>query len=165
MAVMSAQVTAVPGAAQQWGELAGLAAEHVNHGCEFFREQEEPAIGGRLLIAQCVQDGAGGGAGGGHTARRPERIGFGKEAGDLAPAGPFAGLARFAYENDEEVEAVTCSTDATVRGGSGEVAEGSQELEEDGGGISLGLWGKCTDEGTGNTVQSRVGQRRRWGCG
>lgn len=51
VAVMSAQVTAVPGAAQQRRELAGFAAEHVDDGCEFFREQEEPAIGGGLLIA------------------------------------------------------------------------------------------------------------------
>ncbi len=48
MAIMSAQVTAIPGA-----------AEHVHHGCEFFREQEEAAIGDGLLIADCVEDGAG----------------------------------------------------------------------------------------------------------
>jgi hypothetical protein len=63
-----------------------------------------------------VEDGAGCGAGGGHAARRPERVGFGEEAGDLAPTGPFAGLARFADENDEEIEAVTGGTDAAVRG-------------------------------------------------
>jgi hypothetical protein len=51
MAVMSAQVAAVPGVAQQGRELAGLAAEHVDDGCELFREQEEPAVGGGLLIA------------------------------------------------------------------------------------------------------------------
>jgi hypothetical protein len=84
---------------------------------------------------------------------------------DLAPAGPFAGLARFADENDEEIEAVTGGTDAAMRGGADEVAKGSQELEEDGGGIGLGMWGKCTDEETGNTVESRAGQCRRWGRG
>jgi hypothetical protein len=51
MAVMSAQVTAIPGAAQQRRELARLAAEHVDDGCEFFREQEEAAIGDGLLIS------------------------------------------------------------------------------------------------------------------
>jgi hypothetical protein len=82
-----------------------------------------------------MEDGAGCGAGGGHATRRPEWVGFGEEAGDLAPAGPFAGLTRFADENDEEIEAVTRGTDAAVRGGADEVAEGSQELEEDGGGM------------------------------
>jgi hypothetical protein len=38
-----------------------------------------------------------------------------------------------------------------------EVAEGSQELEEDGGGIGLGMWGKSTDDETCNTVESRAG--------
>src|ERR1700693_2086524 len=109
-----------------------------------------------------MEDGAGCGAGGGHTARRPERVGFGEEVGDLAPAGPFAGLARFANENDEEVETVTRGTDAAVRGGADEVSEGSQELEEDGGGIGLSMWGKCTDEETGNTVEGRAAQCRRW---
>jgi hypothetical protein len=101
-------------------------------------------------------------AGGGHAARKPEGVGFGEEAGDLAPAGPFAGLARFADEDDEEIEAVTRGTDSAVRGGTDEVAEGRQELEEDGGGIGLSMWGKCTDEETGNTVESRAGQCRRW---
>jgi hypothetical protein len=41
---MRAQVAAIPGAAQQGRELAGLAAEHVDDGCEFFREQEEAEI-------------------------------------------------------------------------------------------------------------------------
>src|ERR1700761_41910 len=143
MAVMSAEVAAIPGAAQQRRELAGLAAEHVDDGCEFFREQEEPAIGDGLLIAQRVEDGGGCGAGGGYAARRPERAGFGEEAGDLAPAGSFAGLARFADEDDEEIEAVTRGADAAMRGGADEVAEGSQELEENGSGIGLGMWGKC----------------------
>jgi hypothetical protein len=52
-----------------------------------------------------------------------------------------------------------------VRGGADEVAEGRQELEEDGGGIGLSMWGKCTDEETGNTVEGRAVQCRRWGRG
>jgi hypothetical protein len=112
-----------------------------------------------------VEDGAGCGAGGSHAARRPERVGFGEEAGDLAPAGSFAGLARFADENDEEIEAVTGGTDAAVRGGTDEVAEGRQELEEDGGGIGLSMWGKCTDEETGYTVEGGGVQCGWWGHG
>jgi hypothetical protein len=49
-----------------------------------------------------------------------------------------------------------------VRSGADEVAEGSQELQEDGGGIGLGMWGKCADEETGNTVEGRAAQCRRW---
>ena len=51
MAVMGAKVAAIPGAAEQWGELAGFAAEDVEDGRELLREQEKPAIGGGLLIA------------------------------------------------------------------------------------------------------------------
>jgi hypothetical protein len=69
------------------------------------------------------------------------------------------------FENDEEIEAVTGGTDAAVRGGTDEVAEGRQELEEDVGGIGLSMWGKCTDEETGNPVEGRAGQCRRWGRG
>src|SRR5271156_5256871 len=141
MAVPSAQVAAIPGTAQQWRELGGFEGQHLEDGCELFREQEEPAIGDGLLISQRVEDGAGCGAVGGHTARGPERVGFGKEAGDLAPAGAFGGLARFADENDEEIETVTGVTDAAVRSGADEVAEGSEELQEDGGGIGLSMWG------------------------
>src|ERR1700752_3809725 len=86
MAIVRAQVAAIPSAAQQGRELAGLPAEHVNHGSEFFGEQEEAAIGDGLLIAQGVEDGVWGGAGGRYAARSPERDGFGEEAGDLAPA-------------------------------------------------------------------------------
>jgi hypothetical protein len=53
----------VPGGAQQGRELAGLPAEHADNGCEFFGEQEEPAIGDGLLIAQGVEDAVWGGSG------------------------------------------------------------------------------------------------------
>ena len=45
MAVMGAKVAAVPGTAEQRGELAGFAAEGVEDGRELLREQEKPAIG------------------------------------------------------------------------------------------------------------------------
>ena len=45
MAVMGAKVAAIPGTAEQWGELAGFAAEGVEDGRELLREQEKPAIG------------------------------------------------------------------------------------------------------------------------
>jgi hypothetical protein len=165
MAFVKGQVAAVPGGAQQGRELAGFPAEDVDDGCEFFGEQEEPAIGDGLLIAQGVEDSVRGGAGGGYAAGRPQRVGFGEEAGDLAPAGSFTGLARFADENDEEVEAMARGPDAAVRAGADEVAEGGQELEKDGGGIGLGVRRECADEETGDAVESRAVQRRWWGRG
>ena len=51
VAVVGAKVAAIPGAAEQRGELASFAAEGMEHRCEFLREQEEPAIGSGLLIA------------------------------------------------------------------------------------------------------------------
>ena len=79
----------------------------------------------------------------------PETIDFGEEAGDLPPACSFAGLARFADQYDEEIEAVTGGAHDAVGRGAGEVAEGGQELQEDGSGI-----GQC---GRSNSL--------RWGSG
>ena len=45
MAVMGAKVAAIPGTAEQRGELAGFTAEGVEDGRELLREQEKPAIG------------------------------------------------------------------------------------------------------------------------
>ena len=90
--VVGAKVAAVPGAAEQRGELASFATEDMEHGREFLREQEEPAIGGRLLIAQCMEDAARCGASGGDAARRPERVRLGEEARVTAPAALAEGV-------------------------------------------------------------------------
>jgi hypothetical protein len=127
----------------------------MEHGRELFREQEKTAIGDRLLIAQRMEDGIRCGASGGDAACRPERVCFGEEAGDLTPAGPFAGLAGFADEDNEEIETVARGTDAAVRGWTDEVAEGGQELEEDGGWIGFSVWGEAIDDATRDTVESR----------
>src|SRR5258707_10511265 len=84
VAVVGAKVASVPGAAEQRGELAGFAAEGLEHGRELLREQEEAGICGGLLIAQRMEDAIRCGASGGDAARRPERVRFGEEAGDLA---------------------------------------------------------------------------------
>ena len=47
VAVVGAKIAAVPGTAEQWGELAGFTAEGVEHGRELLREQEKTAIGDR----------------------------------------------------------------------------------------------------------------------
>jgi hypothetical protein len=89
----------------------------MEHGGELLGEEEEAAIGGGLLIAQSMNDGVGCGAGGGYAARNPIRVGFAEEASDLTPAGSFAGLAGFAHQYDEEVEAVTSGADCAMRRG------------------------------------------------
>src|ERR1700733_3785421 len=155
--VVGAKVAAVPGAAEQRGELAGFAAEDLEHGRELLGEQEKPAIGGGLLIAQRLEDATRCGARGGDAARRPERVCFGKEAGDLAPAGSFAGLARFADEDNEEIETVARGADTAVRGRADEVAEGGQELEQDGGRIGFGVGGEAIHYAPRDAVESRDG--------
>ena len=157
VAVVGAKVAAVPGAAEQRGELAGFAAEDLEHGRELLGEEEKPAIGGGLLIAQRLEDATRCGTSGGDAACRPERVCFGKEAGDLAPAGSFAGLARFADEDNEEIETVARGTDPAVRDRADEVAEGSQELKEDGGRVGFGVWGQAINDATRDTVESRCG--------
>jgi hypothetical protein len=121
-------------------------------GGELLREQEEAAIGGRLLITQSMDDAVGCGAGGGDAARGPEIVDFGEEAGELAPACSFASLARFADQYDEEIEAVTSGSHKAVRRGADEVAEGGQELQEDGGGIGFGVRREGADGEAGKAV-------------
>jgi len=154
-AVEGAKIAAVPGATEQRRELAGLTAEGMEHGCELLREQEKTAIGDRLLIAQRMEEDSRCGASGGNAALRPKRVCFGEEAGDLAPTGPFAGLARFADEDNEEIETVARGTDTAVRGSADEVAKGGQELEEDGGRVGFGVWGEAANDATRDTVEGR----------
>jgi hypothetical protein len=49
--VLHGKVAAIPGRAEQRGELASALAEHVEHGSELLSEEEEASIGGGLLIA------------------------------------------------------------------------------------------------------------------
>jgi hypothetical protein len=61
---------------------------------------------------------------------------------------------------------MTRGTDEAVRAGSRCVAEGGQELEEDGSGMSLGVWSKRADHLTGKTVQGLFSQMElRWRLG
>ena len=104
-----------------------------------------------------MEDGAGCGASGGDAACGPERVCFGEEAGDLAPAGSFAGLTRFADEDNEEIETVACGTNTAVRGRTDEVAERGQELEQDGGRVGFGVRGEAINDATRDAVESRGG--------
>jgi hypothetical protein len=137
----------------------------MEHGGELLSEEEEASIGGGLLITQSVDDAVGCGAGGGYAARDPTRVSFGEEAGDLTPAGSFAGLAGFADQYDEEVEAVPGGADGAVRRGADKVAEGGEELQEDSSGIGLGVKREAADSEPGKTVEGWFGERERRGRG
>jgi hypothetical protein len=52
---------------------------------------------------------------------------------------------------------VTRVPDAAVRSRTDEVAEGSQELQEDCGWIGLGMWRESSDDQTGSTMEGRSG--------
>ena len=54
-----------------------LPAKHVEDGGETLGEHEEAAVGGGLLVAQSMDEAAGGQAGGGDTARDPIFVDFG----------------------------------------------------------------------------------------
>ena len=58
------EIAAIPGAAEQGRELCLAAFQGIEDGGELLRECEETAVGGRLLIAQSVDQAAGGEASG-----------------------------------------------------------------------------------------------------
>jgi hypothetical protein len=62
-------------------------------------------------------------------------------------------------EDHEEIETVARGADTAVRGWADEVAEGGQELEEDGGRVSFRVWGEAANNATRDTVESRDGKR------
>ncbi len=88
-----------------------------------------------------------------------------EEAGDLTPAGAFAGLAGFADQDDEEVEAVAGGADGAVRRGAEDVAEGGEELQEDSRGVGLGVRSEAADNEAGQAVESRFSEGGRLGRG
>ena len=81
----------------------------------------------------------GGKASGGDAGGEPGLVDFGKEAGDLIPTGALAGFAGIAYEHDEEVQTVAGGIDHAVGSAAGHVAKDGQKLEENGGGMGLGV--------------------------
>ena len=158
------EMAAIPGAAEQGREVALGALEGMEDGGELLGEREETAVGGRLLIAQSIDEAAGGQASGGDAGGEPRAVDFGEEAGDLVPAGALAGLAGIAYEHDEEVEAVAGGIDHAVGSGADEVAEGGEELEEDGGGMGLGVGSDGADGESCETVKGGFGKHGICGC-
>ena len=149
-----------------------LPCECMEHAGKFLGEHEEAAIGGGLLVAQGVDKAVGGEAGGGDAARDPKVVDLGEEAGDLAPACTLAGLARFADEDNEQIQAVPGGLDHAVRAGPNHVAKGGKELQQNGDGIGLGVGGDGADDAAGEAVGgcrgqcgpgSGSGRGRRWG--
>ena len=144
------------------------ALERVEDGGELFREGEEAAVGGRLLIAQSMDEATGGKARGGDAGGEPGLVDFGEEAGDLTPTGAFAGLAGIAHEHDVEVQTVAGGIDHAVGSAADQVAEDGQKLEENGGRVGLGVGSDGADGESREAMESGFAQlwsHRRAGRG
>jgi hypothetical protein len=128
----------------------------MENGGELLREREQAAVGGRLLIAQSIDKGSGRQASGGDAFGDPGMIDFSEEAADLVPACPFAGLAGLADQHDEKVETMAGSIDHAVGRGTDGIAEGGQQLEEDGGWMGLGVRGQGAYSHPGDAVECGI---------
>ena len=123
------------------------------------------------MIAQSVDEAGGGKARGGDAGREPGLVHLGEEAGDLTPTGAFAAFAGVAYEHDEEIEAVAGGVDHAVGAGADHVAESSQKLKKNGGGVGFGMGSDGADGKSRETVERsfaqcwifvRARRRRAW---
>jgi hypothetical protein len=137
------------------------AFERTEDGGELFRKREEPAVGGRLLIAQSIDQAAGCETSAGDAVGEPRLVDFCKEAGDLAPTGSLARFAGIAYEYEKEVQTVAGGVDHAVRSTADHVAEGGQKLEENGGGVGLGVWSDGADGESRVAMESGHGKLGR----
>ena len=96
-------------------------------------------------------------------------VDFSEETADLVPAGPLAGLAGFADQHDEKVEAMAGGIDHAVGSAADQVAEDGEKLEENGGRVGLGVRSDGADGESRETVKGGFAQLRshRWpgrGC-
>jgi hypothetical protein len=136
---------------------------------ELFAQSEEAAVGGRLLIAQCIHEATGGEACPGDASGEPRMVDFGEEAGDLIPTGALAGFGGVAHEYDKEVQGVASGIDHAVGSRTDQIAEGGQKLEEDSGRMSFGVGSDGTDGEACDSVESflaKFGVRdRSWWMG
>jgi len=149
--------------------VAVAALECMEDGGELFRESEKAAVRGRLLIAQSLNKATGCEARAGDAGGEPGLIYLGKKPGDLIPAGSFAGLAGVAHEYDVEIETVASGIDHAVGPGPGEIAKDSEQLEEQGGRVGLGVGSDGANGAPGEAVKSGlieggVRSRRQAGC-
>jgi hypothetical protein len=68
-------MAAIPGAAEQWREVALGTLNRMEDGGELLGKREETAVRGRLLIAQSVDEATGGEARAGDAGGEPRLIG------------------------------------------------------------------------------------------
>jgi hypothetical protein len=127
-------------------------------GGELFRECEKPAVGGRLLIAQSVDEATGGKARGDDASGEPGLVHLGEETSNLIPAGALTGLAGIAHEDDVQVETVASGIDHAVGSAAEQVAEDGEKLEEQGGRVGLGVGSDGADGESCETVESGIAQ-------
>ena len=85
VAIEGAEMAGIPGGTEQWGKMAALPAESLKYTGKLLGEQEETAVGGRILVAQGVDEAVGGEAGGGYAVIDPRGVDFREETRDLAP--------------------------------------------------------------------------------
>ena len=121
-----AEIAAIPGATEQGREVTLVTPQGMENGGEFFREREQAAVRGRLLIAQSIDKGSGRQASGGDAFGDPGMIDLSEEAADLVPACPLAGLAGFADQHHEKIETMAGSIDHAVGRGTNGIAERGQ---------------------------------------
>src|ERR1700735_4519916 len=130
----------------------------MENGGELLREREQAAVRGRLLIAQSIDKGGGRQASGGDAFGDPGMINFGEEAADLVPACPLASLAGFADQHHEKVETMAGGIDHAVGRGTNGIAEGGQQLEEDGGGMGFAVRGQAAYDQPRDAVECGVAE-------
>ena len=166
-----AEIATIPGGAEQRREVALDTPHGMEDGGEFFREREQPAVGGRLLIAQSIDKGSGRQASGGDAFGDPRAINFCEEASDLVPTCSLAGLAGLTDQHDEKVETMAGGIDHAVGRGTNGIAEGGQQLEEDGGGMGFAVRGHAAYDQPRDAVECGIaedwsrGRNGRWQCG
>jgi hypothetical protein len=148
-----AEIAIIPGATEQGREVAPGTRQGMENGGEFLREREQAAVCGRLLIAESMDKRGGGQASGGDALGNPRVIDFREEAADLVPTGTLASLAGFADQHHEEVETMPGSVDHAVGRGPHGIAEGGEKLEENGGGMRLGVRGQSAHGQPGDAIE------------
>ena len=133
--------------------MSGGALECLKDRGKLFGDGEEPAVGRRLLIAQSVDETAGCEASSGDAGGEPRLVDFREEAAYLIPTGALARFAGIAYEHYEEIESVAGGVHHTVGPRTDHVAEGGQKLEENSGGMRLGVASDGADGESGVAME------------
>ena len=153
-----AEIATIPGTTEQGREVALGPPQGIEDDGEFFREGEQAAVRGRLLIAQSIDKRGGRQASGGDAFGDPGVVDFSEETADLVPACSLAGLAGFADQHHEKVETMAGSIDHAVGRGTNGIAERGQQLEEDGGGMGFAVRGQAAYGQPRDTVECGIAE-------